>query len=268
MKCESCKREKKITARGLCAACYGRWRKTGSTEYQRWGKRSICQVKDCGKEVVSGGLCDLHRKRLERHGHIEETRPDSWGAIDNHPLRHAWRHMRRYRGQHLIAPEWRDDFLQFALDVGEKPSPSHKLYAADDAEPIGPGNFVWKLSVTQKVEGETDAAYAARWQKVYRALNQEACKDRSLKKLYGISRSVYATLYSIQNGRCGICEHQETRVIRGKTLNLAVDHCHDTGNIRGLLCTSCNQAIGLMKDDPKILRRAIAYLTRPLLQHR
>jgi hypothetical protein len=260
LQCSSCKREKEIAARGLCRACYQRWYKRGTTAYAE-RTRHKCQVKGCDSDVVSHGMCDTHRKRLQRHGHIEETRPDSWGAIDKHPLRNIWRHMRRHRGQQQIAPEWQDDFLRFALDVGERPI-GHKLYAADHTKPIGPSNFVWKLSVTQKVEGETDATYAARWQKVYRALNPEVCKERDLKKLYGISRDGYASLFASQSGSCAICKKVETRVIRGKTLSLAVDHCHETGAVRGLLCMDCNRGLGCFQDNPEVLKRAIAYLAR------
>lgn len=266
MQCTSCKREQKIVGRGYCRACYQRWHKTGSTEYQRRGKRSVCQIKDCGKEVVAGGLCEMHYRRMKRHGHVEETRPDSWGAIEKHPLRNAWQWMRRHRTGHPIAPEWDNDFLRFAMDVGERPSPKHKLFVADSTKPMGPDNFVWKLSLIQKVDGEDEKTYAARYQKAFRALSPENYKGYDLKKLYGISKRGYAELFAAQDGRCAICEKQETTVIRGKTLKLAVDHCHKGGKIRGLLCKDCNQAIGLMKDDPKRLRRAIAYLTRPLLQ--
>lgn len=266
MQCASCKRVKKIVGRGYCRACYQRWHKTGSTEYQRWGKRSVCQVKDCGTEAIAGGLCDMHYRRMKRHGHLEETRPDSWGSIETHPLRHSWRHMLRYNDKRKICPEWGDDFLQFAMDVGERPSAKHKLFVADDKKPIGPGNFVWKRAITERVAGEDEKTFANRRAKVYRALTPETFKSYDLKKLYGISRKTYLDIMEMQGGCCAICETKETTVIKGRLVGLSVDHCHKNGAIRGLLCKSCNQAIGLMKDDPKILRRAIAYLTRPLLQ--
>lgn len=42
-----------------------------------------------------------------------------------------------------------------------------------------------------------------------------------------------------------------------------VDHCHETGQVRGLLCNLCNQALGLFKDSPELLARATAYLHNP-----
>jgi hypothetical protein len=214
----------------------------------------------CEKEAVSNGLCDTHRKRLERHGHTDQTRPDSWGAIEKHPLRNAWQRLRRYRGQHAICPEWENDFLQFVVDVGEKPSPKHALYAADESKPIGPGNFVWKRALTERVPGEDLQTYANRRARAYRAVSKERFRGYDLKKMFGISFENYAALHALQKGKCAICNEEEKSSIRGKVLNLAVDHCHETGAIRGLLCGKCNTGLGSFRDDPKLLRRAIAYL--------
>jgi hypothetical protein len=57
-----------------------------------------------------------------------------------------------------------------------------------------------------------------------------------------------------QKGRCLVCRH--------KPKKLVVDHDHTTGHIRGLLCDPCNQGIGFLREDPKLLERAIAYLSK------
>ena len=62
-----------------------------------------------------------------------------------------------------------------------------------------------------------------------------------------------------QQGCCKICNISEADA-NGKRLH--VDHNHVTGQVRGLLCTRCNTAIGKFKDDPKIIRNAIAYIER------
>lgn len=260
MTCSACNRDKEIKARGLCGACYGRWQKSGSTEYRR--RRSVCSVGNCGKPAVSGGLCDTHRKRLERHGHTQETRPDCWGAKTKHPLYHSWAYMRRFRGKHLIAPEW-SDFLQFAIDVGERPSRKHKIFAADEKKPIGPRNFVWKRAITEKAEGEDPATYSARAQKVYRKLRPNEFKGYDLKRYFGISAEEYQEMHNAQGGLCMICRKPETAVIRGKLAALAVDHCHTKGRVRGLLCSQCNTGLGCFKDDPAALRRAAEYIEWP-----
>jgi hypothetical protein len=62
-----------------------------------------------------------------------------------------------------------------------------------------------------------------------------------------------------QHGCCKICGVTEEDA-SGKRLH--VDHNHATGQVRGLLCTRCNTAIGKFKDDPEIIRNAIAYIER------
>ena len=65
----------------------------------------------------------------------------------------------------------------------------------------------------------------------------------------------YLQLLNSQNGRCAICGRTNTN---GK--NLAIDHNHKSGQIRGLLCEHCNFGLGLFGDDVRILERAIDYL--------
>lgn len=78
-------------------------------------------------------------------------------------------------------------------------------------------------------------------------------RDFQLKRDYGITIEEYERLVVIQNGRCLIC---------CKAQKLGVDHDHRTGEIRGLLCRSCNQGIGIFEDSPTLLFNAIAYLEK------
>ncbi len=64
----------------------------------------------------------------------------------------------------------------------------------------------------------------------------------------------YEVMYADQEGKCTICHKHKER--------LAVDHCHSKGTVRGLLCRVCNTAIGMLKDDPVLVERALIYLTR------
>lgn len=260
MPCINCHRDIKIAARGLCRACYSRWQKRGTTDYLPKRERTFCHVDGCGKPVVSHGMCDTHRLRLQRHGQLESTRPDSWGAKHKHPLFNSWAFLRRYRGQHPMVTEWENDFLRFAMDVGERPSKKHSLHCADDSKPIGPDNFVWKESITQKVEGEDARTYANRASRVYRSVRAEAFQGYDLKKHYGLSKAEYDAMSDRQGHVCAICGIAESLVIRGKAVRLAVDHDHVTGKVRGLLCRDCNTAIGMFKDSIESLTRAIDYL--------
>ena len=81
-----------------------------------------------------------------------------------------------------------------------------------------------------------------------------------VKKTYGVERQEYEKLLDAQDGKCSICRSRiksKSRITR-----LVVDHNHDTGEIRGLLCNPCNLALGLFKDSPSVLKKAYQYLTQ------
>jgi len=78
---------------------------------------------------------------------------------------------------------------------------------------------------------------------------------------YGMTMETYQTLFDMQGGVCAICHKPETgKANNGKTRLLAVDHCHENGNIRGLLCGKCNRIIGELGDDPLLFRAMADYL--------
>ena len=89
----------------------------------------------------------------------------------------------------------------------------------------------------------------------WRERDPESNKRRLRKWNYGISTEEYELLINTQKNQCAICHNQERD---GRSLG--VDHCHKTGKIRGLLCFTCNAAIGLLKDNENILLSAIEYL--------
>lgn len=76
------------------------------------------------------------------------------------------------------------------------------------------------------------------------------------KTKYGITLEQYEEMLGWQEHRCWVCNAHEDDLKK----KLAVDHCHETNVVRGLLCGSCNMAIGLLKDDETLLKRAIDYL--------
>lgn len=92
------------------------------------------------------------------------------------------------------------------------------------------------------------------------------CNDciaaRSRERNYGISDDEYQSLLTRQGGLCAICRREETCLANNGRLikSLAVDHDHETGEVRGLLCTNCNKSLGCMGDDPDRLMAAAAYL--------
>ena len=93
--------------------------------------------------------------------------------------------------------------------------------------------------------------------KAYYEANRELeLAQRRTAKLrrYGLTREQFAAMLADQKGACLICLQQMALPV--------VDHDHETGKVRGLLCRMCNSALGLLQDSPDILRRAARYLTR------
>lgn len=103
----------------------------------------------------------------------------------------------------------------------------------------------------------------AEYMREYRKRKPHVMKSIDLKKRFGISLEEFELMKQNQNNLCKICGLPEQAVDKRtkKVRELAVDHCHTSNKIRGLLCSNCNTALGLLKDDPEILFRAIIYLS-------
>ena len=84
-------------------------------------------------------------------------------------------------------------------------------------------------------------------------------RNADLKKKYGITTDDYDSMFSEQNGVCAICKRGD--MSNGK-LHLAIDHCHETSVVRGLLCNNCNLMLGHANDNVKTLQSAINYLNQ------
>lgn len=104
----------------------------------------------------------------------------------------------------------------------------------------------------------------------YRATNPNYPLQRrqSVWKKQGIRLTIaeYDAMLKAQGGRCAICRSSSVR--NGSQKVLHVDHDHDFGHVRGLLCSPCNKALGGFRDSPSLLRAAARYVERhsPQLQ--
>ena len=100
----------------------------------------------------------------------------------------------------------------------------------------------------------------ARW----RERNPNADRDKHLRRKYGITSTEFDVLLAKQGGVCALCGNDEPVVRNAKSGKeaLAVDHCHPTGRVRGLLCFKCNTALGAFGDDASRLQLAIDYLSK------
>lgn len=98
--------------------------------------------------------------------------------------------------------------------------------------------------------------------KNYRESNPEKIKEiqrnTKYKLNYGITTADFEKLYSSQGEKCEICKKSTDKI----STNMCVDHDHDTGKVRGILCRKCNSALGLFTDNEEILENAISYLKK------
>jgi hypothetical protein len=90
--------------------------------------------------------------------------------------------------------------------------------------------------------------------------DKDVYRKSRLPRLYGLTTDEYYDLLAFQSGVCMVCSK---KCKSGRAL--AVDHDHKTGKIRGLLCASCNQGIGHLKDDPELCALAADYLLGRLM---
>ena len=93
-----------------------------------------------------------------------------------------------------------------------------------------------------------------------RKLNREkTLRKYNIKKWYGITESEYDNLIESQDNKCAICKSEDNK--RKNSKYFFIDHNHDTGKIRGLLCDKCNKLLGSAFDNTEILKKAIKYLS-------
>jgi len=109
---------------------------------------------------------------------------------------------------------------------------------------------VCKLKTNNSEPKDKVYARILRW----RARNPNRTKDTCLRRKYGITFDDYTLMLQEQSNCCAICKGLAGQ--RG----FVVDHDHETGKVRGLLCTTCNLMLGSSYDDPAILMDGIAYL--------
>lgn len=83
-------------------------------------------------------------------------------------------------------------------------------------------------------------------------------REWRLKTKYGITIQQYEEMFDAQDRKCGICETNKSDT-QGA---FVIDHCHATGEIRGILCSYCNKSLGMFKDSVDTLNKAVVYLNK------
>lgn len=111
-----------------------------------------------------------------------------------------------------------------------------------------------KCGLTLPVEKfPTDPRYRTKRLSICYSCKAILDRDRSLARRYGITVDQYHSMLDEQDGHCAVCPSD---------VRLVVDHCHDSGEVRGILCDRCNVALGAARDDATTLRALAEYLDR------
>lgn len=218
-----------------------------------------CSEDGCDAPCEIKGMCGRHyrSKRLTDQKALG-IKPEGKRA---HPLYVTW-FERKKRGS--LCAAWEADFWLFVSVVGDRPSPKHLLRRISTKTRYDAGNWEW-IDALKREPGETKKDFNARKWASRREREPEYESRRWLMRKYGLTPEQYEDMYVAQGGVCATCKQPETSV-HHHTLTpkaLAVDHCHATGVVRGLLCWSCNSTLGRVKDSPDLLRELAAYLEKP-----
>lgn len=142
----------------------------------------------------------------------------------------------------------------------EEEKSRHAAYRAANPEKVKARSATRYVANREKLLAGMAAYYAANKKKemarvaAWQKANPEKVKASRRRCLYGLSPEDFQLMLAAQKNACGICKETFSKPPH-------IDHCHKTGEVRGLLCGRCNVALGGFRDSPEILDRAKKYLT-------
>lgn len=199
----------------------------------------VCSVDECDKRPSARGWCGMHYRRWRTHGDVHVNarrgpRPRMERVEGGYqcPFCKGWYSARRKVTAHC------ESFHNDEMPV-ECPECNRRFL--DDRGK------------------QTHMGFAHPEAIKHRHKSPVAQREWNLRTNYGIEVADYDRMLRDQGGTCAGCDGLEQDQPRGR---LAVDHCHETGVVRGLLCIACNLAIGKLGDSPERLRRLATYLER------
>lgn len=114
-----------------------------------------------------------------------------------------------------------------------------------------------KVQARQKEWRAKNLEYVQTKSKEYYQKGKDRQRNLTLSRQYGISLDEYEEMLVRQSGACAICGSTDSGAA-GKSFS--VDHCHESGKVRSLLCRGCNIGVGHFKDDPELLEAAARYI--------
>jgi hypothetical protein len=107
------------------------------------------------------------------------------------------------------------------------------------------------------VDPRKKARFAAKHPELQQKYTRKRAHAAHIKREHGLDRADYEYVLRVQGGRCAICRRRPEDL---NQTHLAIDHCHQSGRTRGLLCRDCNWMLGRIKEDPLTARALVAYI--------
>lgn len=235
-------------ARGYCANHYQRLKKHGDPAIvltKKGQAPKFCTVEGCGKKHAGLGYCDTHRVRFHKYGTPTPEGIKFPSAHGEYLSDGITKTCSTCLIEKPVAEFGKQKIRPDGLDILCRPClRARNLKRYKDPE------------IRQKIRDS-----GARW----RERNPDSDANRRLIRVYGITLAEYDELFEAQGGVCALCKKGEStkRMKKGEGRErLAVDHCHDTGRVRGLLCFKCNTAIGSLGDTEEDARKVVEYLSK------
>lgn len=205
----------------------------------------LCSHGDCSKPSVSRGFCRVHYQKWRRSSAGQQEVPSrTCSYIGCNRIHFAYGfcnlHYQRMK-------------TEMRLKHGAPEGHSKECAKCSEIKPFA--DFSIHSGTADGRRPECRACHAT-YHRESRRDNPDRHRKYEAKSNYGITPELYDKMLEEHEHRCAICGSREG----GKFKTLNIDHCHNTGKIRGLLCHLCNRGLGLFKDDPVLLEKAIAYL--------
>lgn len=233
---------------GVSSSKGGRWQSKITWNYKQImlgasfkTPEEAASVYDEAARCLRGAKSEADIKRIVANLRLWKRQKAAWKSLQRRSATHVW-----------------SSFEVFCADVRHVPDAAYGIAPLDPSKPIGPDNYRWFNSVEGKFDFSTKEGRAA-YMRARRADGSGSWRDRHLRKNYGIDEVERHRMEIAQGGLCAICNQPETKIQQSGVRRLSVDHDHDTGKIRALLCASCNQGIGYLRDDPELIRKAADY---------
>lgn len=150
---------------------------------------------------------------------------------------------------------------QYRIDNKNRISDRNKMYRKNNKDKLNMYSKIWRLENKDRIK-----EYQKKWEldnkqilseqsKKYYENHKEQYRRSHMRRFYGITLEEFNKILDKQDNKCKICKNNFKN-----SKDTHIDHCHETGKIRDLLCADCNKMIGTAKENVEILKEAIKYL--------